>query len=316
LTDGGTIFNLVQGKLVEMNAGPYVSEDALQKYLEEHPKLLAGEQIDPESPRRWLLIAREMSVPDKLDGKERWALDHLFVDQDAIPTLVEVKRGTNTEIRRQIVGQLLDYAANGSEYWTIGKIRESFAATCARRNCLEKDVLTEFLAPDGLLNPSNTNFMEEFWSQIQQNMDLGRIRLLFVADIIPVELRRVIEFLNLQMSPAHVMGVEIRQFIGDDITAFVPHAFPQSVLKQQKAKTNTNPPALDSIQKLISSRILPLGAALRFEPNRGNSQEVTEWLSSDPDIRKATWDPSDIWKPLRWEKDGLSYSATGLAKNH
>jgi hypothetical protein len=24
----------------------------------------------------------------------RWSLDHLFLDQDAIPTLVEVKRGT------------------------------------------------------------------------------------------------------------------------------------------------------------------------------------------------------------------------------
>lgn len=59
MEDGGTIFGrLVQGKLVEMNAGPYISEDVLQKYQEEHPKLLAGEQIDDADRaylRRWVL---------------------------------------------------------------------------------------------------------------------------------------------------------------------------------------------------------------------------------------------------------------------
>ena len=32
-------------------------------------------------------------------------------DQDGIPTLVEVKRGSNAQVRREVVGQLLDYAA-------------------------------------------------------------------------------------------------------------------------------------------------------------------------------------------------------------
>jgi hypothetical protein len=30
------------------------------------------------------LVAREMIVPDAIDGKERWSLDHLFADQDAV----------------------------------------------------------------------------------------------------------------------------------------------------------------------------------------------------------------------------------------
>jgi len=29
-----------------------------------------------------------------------WALDHLLLDQDAIPTLVEVKRSSDTRIRK------------------------------------------------------------------------------------------------------------------------------------------------------------------------------------------------------------------------
>jgi hypothetical protein len=40
----------------------------------------------------------------------------------------------------------------------------------------------------------------------------GRVRLVFVADEIPPELKRVIEFLNEQMNPAEVFGIEVKQF--------------------------------------------------------------------------------------------------------
>ena len=103
---------LVQGDdLVPMTEQPYESEDLLQQLLARHPQLLAGDQ-DSASLRRWLLISREMAVPDVQDGPGRWSLDHLFIDQDGIPTLVGVKRSTDTRIRREVVGQMLDYAAN------------------------------------------------------------------------------------------------------------------------------------------------------------------------------------------------------------
>ena len=58
-----------------------------------------------------------------IGGGNRWALDHLLIDQDAIPTLVEVKRSENSEIRRAIVGQMLDYAAHARHTWSAGDIR-------------------------------------------------------------------------------------------------------------------------------------------------------------------------------------------------
>lgn len=84
--------------LVAMKEAPYDSEDLLQEMLAEHSDLLAGEQINSQAPRRWLLIRREMGIPGDEEGSERWSLDHLFLDQDAIPTLVEVKRNTDTRI--------------------------------------------------------------------------------------------------------------------------------------------------------------------------------------------------------------------------
>ena len=87
------------GDLIEMRESPYDSEAVLQRLVAQYPNLLAGDQINDEEPRRWLLVTREMAVPGEQDGAGRWSLDHLFLDQDAIPTLVEVKRSTDTRIR-------------------------------------------------------------------------------------------------------------------------------------------------------------------------------------------------------------------------
>jgi hypothetical protein len=62
------------------------------------------------------LITREAPVPADDDGVGRWAVDHVFLDQEGIPTLVEVKRSTDTRLRREVVGQMLEYAANAVVY--------------------------------------------------------------------------------------------------------------------------------------------------------------------------------------------------------
>jgi hypothetical protein len=59
-------------------------------------------------------------------------------------------------------------------------------------------------------------------STITDNLTAGRIRMMFVADEIPESLRRIIEFLNIQMSPAEVLGVEVPQYVGKEGTAYVP----------------------------------------------------------------------------------------------
>jgi hypothetical protein len=46
--------------------------------------------------------------------------------------------------------------------------------------------------------------------------------MVFVADIIPKELRRIVEFLNSQMSSAEVLAVEIRQYVGQGLKTLVP----------------------------------------------------------------------------------------------
>lgn len=60
-----------------------------------------------------------MDIPNDENGGAIWSIDYLFLDQNGIPTLVEVKRSTDTRIRREVVGQMLDYASSGSLFWKI-----------------------------------------------------------------------------------------------------------------------------------------------------------------------------------------------------
>ncbi len=53
-------------------------------------------------------------------------MDHLFVDQAGVPTIVEVKRSSDARIRREVVGQMLDYAANAVVYWNLDHLRAMF----------------------------------------------------------------------------------------------------------------------------------------------------------------------------------------------
>lgn len=141
------IFVQQGGQLVDMQPAPYVTEDDLQALLENNAVLLAGDQIvSAGTPRRFLLVRREASIPDASAGGGRWSVDHVFIDQDAVPTLVEVKRSENTQLRREVVGQMLDYAANAVVHWPAGTLQDQFAATCERGDHTPLEVLRDFLA--------------------------------------------------------------------------------------------------------------------------------------------------------------------------
>jgi hypothetical protein len=146
------------------------------------------------------------------------SLDHLFLDQEGIPTLVEVKRSSDTRIRREVVGQMLDYAANAVTYWPIEKIRARFEARCEKANRDPSQELADFLGnfEDGELDE------ELFWQKANTNLKAGRIRMIFVADEIPFQLRRIVEFLNEQMSTAEVLAIEVKQYVGQGLQTLVP----------------------------------------------------------------------------------------------
>jgi hypothetical protein len=214
------------GKLIEMREQAYESEDLLQHLLANYPGLLAGDQIDRNQPRRWLLIKREAGIPAQEDSGGRWSVDHLFLDQDAVPTLVEVKRSSDTRIRREVVGQMLDYAANAVVYWPVDHLRAEFEAHCLARGLDPEQEVSGWLGPE--------NDSSAFWQQAKTNLQAGRVRLVFIADEIPAELRRIVEFLNQQMDPAEVLAIEIKQYTAEGLRTLVPSVVGQTAGAQQR----------------------------------------------------------------------------------
>ena len=216
--------------LVPMQATQFAAELDFQKLISKFPSLLVGDQIDADDPRRFVLIKQELAIGHDQDVA-RWSLDHLFLDQDGVPTLVELKRQSDSRLRREVVGQMLDYAANFQSSWDAEQIASSLDATCANAGLESDAVLAEFLGPE--------RSIDTFWTSVKANIKASKLRLLFVADHIPSELRRVVEFLNEQMDPVEVLAIELGHFAGEGLRTIVPVVFgqtQQAVIRKEAVK--------------------------------------------------------------------------------
>lgn len=204
---GDQLYILNNKKASIADKSPYETEDQLQEIIANNPNLLLRD-IDGEYSELYL-ISREQNV-DEL------SLDILLVDQDGVLTLVEVKRSADTRIRREVVGQMLDYASLVNS-WDISTLRDDF----------EKN------------NPYLTWSEEqssEFWQNVENSMKLEKLKLVFAADKIPMSLKNIIKFLGRHFSNIEVYGVEIRRYSAGD-SVLLSTSFVQSNHPVQETKT-------------------------------------------------------------------------------
>lgn len=281
---GGGIY-LIQDddRLVEMTEQPYNSEDQLQELLETYPNLIAGDQIDRATPRRWLLISRDVSLLSEDESAGRWSLDHLFLDQNAIPTLVEVKRTRNAENRQKIVGQILDYAANAVVYWPIESIIALFEANCREQNRDPEQIFEEFLGAE-----ANE---DRFWQKVKTNLQAGKFRLVFAADEISSEMRRIVEFLNEQMDPVEVLALEIKQYVSQDgLKTLVPRIIGQTAEAQQKKSSATRERRRwDNVSFFAELK------SRRGEDEAEMASLIHDWVRSQDDEIEVHWGTGDTY---------------------
>jgi hypothetical protein len=111
---------------------------------------------------------------------------------------------------------MLDYAANGTSYWKMDSLRQSAAETAQKNGKSLNDEILKLLDSD---EPSR---VDQYWLQVEEKLRTANVRLIFVADSVPSELRRVVEFLNEQMTTVEVLAVEAKQFVGEGVSAIVP----------------------------------------------------------------------------------------------
>ena len=188
----------------------------LQDLLEQNPHLLPSEQIYPDDPPQWLLIKREMPVRDPGTGALRWAVDFLFVDHMAIPTLVECKRCDDTRSRREVIAQMLEYAANGHHYWSAEDLQAYAQDAAGGLEQLNAWVSRTYAGSGGTAG---------FFEAMSANLRKATMRLIFFLEESPFELRSLVEFLNGQLKETEVLIVEARLYESPSGRLVVPSLF-------------------------------------------------------------------------------------------
>lgn len=195
-----------------------------------------------------------------------------------MPTFVEVKRASDTRSRREVVAQMLDYAANGSVFWTPEQLRNWFEGDDPEG---ATDRLVTWLDPS---EEEPENVADAFWQAVGTNLREGQIRLVFVADEIPASLQRLVEFLNEQMPRVEVLAVEIRQYraAGGTAGALVPRLIGQTARAQAKKERPTSP-ARRSTRWTVEEVIEAVG--LSGTDDGAVARVVRDWTAAHPHIK-------------------------------
>jgi hypothetical protein len=205
-------------------------ERELQDLLQRNPALLVGEQINPDEPRRWLLIKREMSVPDPTTGSGRWAVDFLYVDQDATLTFVECKRHGDTRSRREVIAQVIDYVANSSRLWN----REQLVAAASAQAKVDNTTLDLAIRQLGASDfPDANSLMQAAIAKLSQH----DVRIILFMEEAPPELKTIVEFMNKEMTSVEILLIEARMYEVNGAVAVSPTlwGFTEEVRERKQA---------------------------------------------------------------------------------
>jgi hypothetical protein len=113
---------------------------------------------------------------------------------------VECKLIENNESRREVVGQIIEYAANARSVWAEGQLRKLANGQWS----------SGVSGIDALLESElGVEDVDEFWQKVDNNLEAGRIRLIIAGDHINSNVKRMIEYLNSEMRNTEVYGLEI-----------------------------------------------------------------------------------------------------------
>lgn len=174
-------------------------EAALQNLLEKNPGIVPGSRTSAgsDTPSTFVTLGREVPVHGR-------SLDLLLVDQDGILTLVECKLLENPESRRHVLGQIMEYATNAVDAWGGGLLREESTKYWSQRGRDVDDVLSELVQGEC--------DVDQFWHEVEANLEQRRFRLIVASDRLRPEVRRVLEFLNAELRSIEVLGLEMSCF--------------------------------------------------------------------------------------------------------
>jgi len=170
LATGDSAKPLVRVRLSKKASESTAYDEAwLQRLIMNYPSLLPVDQIEPAFANL-VPICIELQTPSGF-------VDNLFVTPDGNLALVECKLWRNPEARREVIGQIIDYAKDLST-WTYQKLQEAISRTTLPGGSNEGK-------PGSLYETvSARDEIDEafFIDAVSRNLRRGRFLLLIVGD--------------------------------------------------------------------------------------------------------------------------------------
>ncbi|WP_138416204.1 hypothetical protein [Sinomonas gamaensis] len=181
------------GSWQEPSAEAYLLEQELQDLLLEHPQLVPG--VGDGSA-----ACRELQL-------DPGPADLVVLGSDAAIAIVECKLARNPQVRREIVGQLFDYA---SALWRmqVGRFDELWARRVGRSAIADFESQTP-----------------GYRQALQQTLDAGSFRLVIAVDAINPALQRMMEYLNSISGNASVIAVEYSRLRHGSVELLLPTVY-------------------------------------------------------------------------------------------
>lgn len=154
-------------------------EAVLRDLIADHPSTLPVQDIDP-SYGRIVTVTTELSIPGV------GFVDVVLMDENGRLIVVECKLWRNPQARREVVGQILDYARELSRFAYEDLQRQVSIATKRHGNVLY-----------GLAREAGSTLAEaDFVDRVTRDLAAGRFLLLVVGDGIAEGTRRIGEYLR------------------------------------------------------------------------------------------------------------------------
>jgi len=200
----------------------FASEQELQTFLRQYPDLMPLEEIDLDAPPL-LCIGREV-------GLASGAEDILYIDENGLLTVVETKLRKNPEARREVVGQILEYAAQMST-WSASDVERQAEKFFGGReapeqygNCTLERAMQVFLQPGG---GGGEFSYDDFIQQVGSNIERGHFRLIIAIDEPPEPLLKTVEFVNRFSERFEIYLIQLKRFrdLVKEQNIFVPALF-------------------------------------------------------------------------------------------
>lgn len=182
----------------------HFQENWLQKLIHENPQILPIDDIE-SGFAPLISLGREIQTSVGF-------IDNLYISPNGYLTIVETKLWRNPEAKREVVGQIIDYAKDLSN-WSFSKLNERVKNSNNQNGIIELIKEYDFV---------EENEEQSIIDNVERNLKRGRFLLLIVGDGIRESVEEMVDYLSSSTQLHFTLGlVELQVYKNPNSEDFI-----------------------------------------------------------------------------------------------